>query len=114
MIISAIQTPWHGVTAKPQPDHPARLAAQQIPVRAVQPLPANPAGHVQPQWVAPPPKPPLSATKATMGEAAKAPMPDLHFPDPLPELPKIDPPVPKADYPAALGILTGSAQGKLG
>lgn len=111
MIISAIQTPWPGVTAKPQPEHPAGRVAEPNPLRAVQPLPANPAGQVQPQWAGPQQNtPPMTAR----GEAAKPPMPDLHFPDPLPELPKIDPPAPKADYPAALGILAGSAQGKLG
>jgi hypothetical protein len=37
----------------------------------------------------------------------KPPVADLHFPDPLPELPKIDPAPAKADYHQILPILRG-------
>ena len=42
------------------------------------------------------------------------PQPKMLFPDPLPDLPKIDTPPPKPDYPAALGILAGSGPRKQG
>jgi hypothetical protein len=107
MSISAILKPWHVVAARPQPDPTAPETVDQKPVLVVQPVPDNPTAHIMPQWAGLPAKAALPVTKV----ASNAPMPDLHFPDPLPDLPKIDPPAPKADYPAALGILSGSTAG---
>jgi hypothetical protein len=111
MSVSAIHMPWLAVNARPQPDKPAAPVSDQNPVVAVQPLPDNPAQHIQRQRDG---RNPNEARPATQSGPPKPMMPDLHFPDPLPDLPKIDAPTPKAGYPAALGILGGSAKGKLG
>jgi hypothetical protein len=111
MSVSAIHMPWLAVNARPQPEKSAASVFDQKSVVVVQPLPDNPAQHVQLQRGGPDPD---GARPATQSGAPKPAMPDLHFPDPLPDLPKIDAPTPKAGYPAALGILGGSAKGKLG
>jgi hypothetical protein len=114
MSVSAIQMPWLAGNTRLQPDViPARVADQK-PVLVVQPIPENPTAQAQPQWPGYPQKAPLPAAKGTAPAAETAALPDIYFPDPLPDLPKIDTPAPKADYPAALEILGGSAKPKLG
>ncbi len=114
MSVSATQMPWLAVIARPLPDQTATKAVAQNPVLAVQPVPDNPTAHVMPQWSGLPAKTATPLLPTGTSDAPEALIPDLFFPDPLPGLPKIDPPAPKADYPAALIILSGSAHGKLG
>jgi hypothetical protein len=111
MSVSAVRLPWLAVNARPLPEKPAMSVPGQKAVVVVQSLPDNSAHRVQPQWVG---HDPHGALPAAQAGTARPAMPDLHFPDPLPDLPKIDRPVPKAGYPAARGILGGSANGKLG
>jgi hypothetical protein len=113
MSVSVIQMPWSGVTARPHPDAAPVRVADLKPVIVVQPIPDNPTAQPQPHWAGYPQKALSVAGPATPGTPQNA-LPDLFFPDPLPELPKIDMPAPKTAYPAALDILGGSAKGKLG
>jgi hypothetical protein len=108
MSVSATQIPWPAVNARPQPERPIDPVADRKAEAVLQPLPDNPAQHIQPQRRGRDPK------VQVQGDPPKPVMPDLHFPDPLPGLPKIDTPAPKSGYSAALGILGRSAKGELG
>jgi hypothetical protein len=101
VIISAIQGTWAGLPAKPPAEQRPVAATATVPVRAdsatippVQPLPRDPVAPV------------LRKSTAGPSDAANPPLPDLQFPDPLPDLPKIDLPEPRpAGYAAARDIL---------
>ena len=104
MSVSAIQMPLLPASPKSQPVvATAQNGTPVTPIKAVQPVSDHPMPQMQQHAAGQPPQ----------TAPAKAAMPDLYFPDPLPDLPKIDPPAPKTNYPAALQIIGGSARDKL-
>lgn len=103
MTIAAIAIAVAWTPALRRADRAASPAAeaQPIPVAPLPPAPAAPASPRHP------------ALYGQMQTPRKAPaeanaVPALHFPDPLPELPKIDPPPRHADYHGILTILRGT------
>jgi hypothetical protein len=106
--ISAIQGPWLALPAKPPVEQrplPALQRTDPAAVPPVQPLSRDPVPALTRQ-----PLSPGQDDRATAGrqghEATSPPPPDLKFPDPLPDLPKIDLPAPQGPaYAAARDIL---------
>ena len=100
MTIAIFPVPWAAPLARPDrinpalPD-PARVAGAQTGPDAQRRFAAAPA-----------PRADRSSGDVT-GTPVKPPLLDLHFPDPLPELPKLDPAPAVTDYHSMLPILRG-------